>query len=231
MFNCLDIVGERFGRLVVESFSHKEVKEGKVGFIYYYNCKCDCGNPNIIKVSRSGLMINKRQSCGCLKSEITAKRNHDTAKYNGESSTEYDRILRIYGAMKNRCYSKRNQKYKDYGGRGIIICDEWLNDYFTFKKWALENGYKGNLSIDRIDVNGNYEPSNCKWSTMEEQANNTRKNKYITYQGRTQTLSKWCKELGLEYDRIKARFNTCHMTPEQAFELPKQILRRKVAEE
>lgn len=127
-----------------------------------------------------------------------------------------------------RCYNKIDESYINYGGRGIKVCDEWLNDYFSFRNWAIDNGYSDNLSIDRIDVNGNYEPSNCRWATDKEQGNNKRNNKMIEYKGEVKTLSEWCDELGLEYFRTKARLNTCNMTPEQAFELPKQVLKRKV---
>lgn len=140
----------------------------------------------------------------------------------------YKRLYTIYSGMKNRCYTKSHKKYNLYGGRGICICDEWLNSFKEFKDWTLANGYSDELTIDRIDYNGNYEPSNCRWVTMKEQPNNTSKNKYLTYKGRTQTLSQWCDELNLDYFRTKARLNTCHMTVEQAFELPKQQLRRKV---
>jgi hypothetical protein len=222
-----DIVGKRYGRLTVVSYSHKVKRINSNGYKHYYNCICDCGNNCLAERSALGRTIN---SCGCLRKENIIQLNKEySATLNGDStSNEYKRLHQIWGAIKNRCESKLNSHYKIYGGKGVLLCDEW-HDWFKFKEWALSNGYQDNLSIDRIDCKGNYEPNNCRWVTMKEQANNKSNNKYLTYKGRTQTLSQWCDELGLDYFRTKARLNTCHMTVEQAFELPKQMLRRKVA--
>ena len=129
------------------------------------------------------------------------------------------RLNNIYANMKKRCYDTKSEVYSYYGGRGIKICEEW-NDrqiihlpnggnsskgYQAFKKWALENGYQDNLTIDRIDPNGNYEPSNCRWVTMKVQSNNLRNNVRLTYKGRTQTIHEWCEELNLNFDRIRDR--------------------------
>ena len=97
--------------------------------------------------------------------------------------------------MLKRCYKENNQAYKDYGGRGITVCDEWKNSFVEFAKWAMKNGYKDDLTIDRIDNNGNYEPSNCRWATKAEQARNTRKNKFFTYNGETKIISEWSRIL------------------------------------
>lgn len=112
--------------------------------------------------------------------------------------------------MKRRCYSKSDNSYNNYGARGIKVCDEWLNDYATFRKWALDNGYdetksRKDQSLDRIDVNGNYEPSNCRWITAKEQGNNTRVNHRVTYKGETHTLSEWGDKLGISPDLIGQR--------------------------
>jgi hypothetical protein len=141
--------------------------------------------------------------------------------------------------MKKRCYYTKCNRYNYYGGRGIKLCDEW-NDrtiirisgigytkgFLAFKKWALENGYQDNLSIDRIDVNGNYEPSNCRWVTKRVQANNCRNNKYITYKGKTQSMADWCRELGLDYVLMQQRFYK-GWTPEKAFKTPLKKLKYK----
>ena len=100
------------------------------------------------------------------------------------------------------------------------ICDEWKNNYQAFKKWALENGYQDNLSIDRIDVNGNYCPENCRWTTDKEQKNNTRRNHYITYNGKTQSMSKWAEELNISYTVLRARINRSKWSIEKAFTTP-----------
>ena len=144
----------------------------------------------------------------------------------------HTRLNRIYSDMKKRCYDSNYKQFKDYGGRGIVICDEWLNKeiirfkeykgsaskgYLTFKKWALENGYQDNLTIDRIDVNGNYEPNNCRWVTQKIQNNNQRRNIIITYQNKTQTLKQWCEELGLNYSTVQTRISVYHWSVEKSF--------------
>ena len=106
--------------------------------------------------------------------------------------------------MKNRCNNPSDKRYKDYGGRGITFCKEW-NDFESFRDWASANGYRDDLTIDRIDVNGNYEPSNCRWATIEEQANNKRNNLVFTLNGRTQTLAQWCEEYGMNYFTVYRR--------------------------
>lgn len=141
------------------------------------------------------------------------------------------RLSSIYRAMKRRCYYSKDKRYASYGGRGIKICDEWLNPeiiitekgrssrgYITFKEWAISNGYKDNLTIDRIDVNKGYSPENCRWVDLETQANNTRRNKYVTYKGKTQTLPQWCRELKLDYNKIRQRIFTYHWSIDKAFE-------------
>lgn len=130
-----------------------------------------------------------------------------------------DRLSVIYWGMKNRCYKPNHPSYKRYGGRGITICEEWLEPYIgfkRFKKWALENGYEDELTIDRIDVNKDYSPENCRWITNKEQQNNRRDSHIVTYMGKTQTLAQWCEELGLDYDKTQARINKLHWTIEKA---------------
>lgn len=132
-------------------------------------CLCNCGN--ITSVDRSNLLRGGVKSCGCYKKDYIKA----TKSTHGEA---HSRLYNVWSSIKNRCYNKNEPEYKNYGGRGIVMCDEWLNDYLSFKKWAEETGYdkdapKGQCTIDRIDVNGNYEPSNCRWITMEEQLKNT----------------------------------------------------------
>lgn len=127
------------------------------------------------------------------------------SKLNGES---YNPIYKAYRRMINRCYYKKTCHYDIYGGRGIIVCDEWKNDYFSFKKWAIENGYKIGLSLDRIDTNGNYEPSNCRWITMEEQANNKRNNLFYTINGETKTQAQWCRYYNIPVTNVRRRLSS-----------------------
>lgn len=211
-----DIIGKRYGRLVVISYSHNIKNNNKrVGYKHYYNCKCDCGNNCIVE--RNSIKYGNTQSCGCIHKQQLSDRNKQTARLNGDSSNKYMKLHNSWSAMKNRCLSNKNIHYENYGGRGITICDDWL-DWNKFKNWAINNGWKSGLTIDRIDINGNYEPSNCRWVDYGVQANNTRHNKMITYNSKTQSLASWCRELNLNYDRTKARLNNCGMTVEEAFQ-------------
>lgn len=146
------------------------------------------------------------------------------------------RLNNIFDNMKRRCYNPKNTNYDCYGGRGIKVCDEWNNrekvhlgkgscskGWLAFKKWALENGYQDNLTIDRIDPNGNYEPSNCRWITMKVQSNNLRNNVRLTYKGRTQTIHEWCDELNLNYNCIRDRICRKGWDVTEAFETKENI--------
>jgi len=122
--------------------------------------------------------------------------------------------------MKGRCYNSNRWNYKYYGARNIKVCDEWKNNYQAFKIWAYENGYNETLTLDRIDVNGDYEPNNCRWISDKEQKNNTRRNHYITYNGKTQSMSKWAEELNISYTVLRSRINRCKWNIEKAFTTP-----------
>lgn len=117
----------------------------------------------------------------------------------------HTRLYRIWVNMKTRCYNENDPHFERYGGRGISICDEWRNDFLTFHEWSMSNGYEEHLTIDRIDNNGNYSPVNCRWSTIQEQNVNKRNVRFITYDGKTQTIPQWTKELGLGKETIRQR--------------------------
>lgn len=127
------------------------------------------------------------------------------------------KIYMMWKNMKKRCYNPKCDRYKNYGGRGVKICNCWLKDFKYFYNWAMKNGYKEGLSIDRIDVNGNYEPRNCRFISMEEQYLNRTDNHNITYKGKTQTMKKWSDELGINYDTLRHRLNNYGWTIEKAF--------------
>ena len=177
-----DLTGKKFNMLTVQSFAY--IKESHA----YWNCICDCGKTSVVCGSR--LISNRTRSCGCLGPGLSRTRN---ATQNGASKTRLYRLL--YG-MRDRCYNKNGKDYKNYGGRGIRICDEWLQNPNTFIQWANDNGYKNGLSIDRINVNGNYEPNNCRWVSAKTQANNRRSNLIITFEGKTMSAAEWCELKG-----------------------------------
>lgn len=162
----LNLSGQRFGRLIALEWVSTN-KQGNSEWL----CICDCGKEVIVNSQR--LKSGKTKSCGCLSRELVIKRNISGFKYNARNN----RLYRIYYGMKTRCYNPNESTYHRYGGRGILICNEWLNSFEAFQEWALSHGYKNNLSIDRINNDGNYEPSNCRWATAKEQANNRSINK------------------------------------------------------
>lgn len=130
------------------------------------------------------------------------------------------RLHQAWQNMKARCYRKSTREYCNYGGRGISICDEWLNSFEPFKEWALSNGYKDDLTLDRIDNNGNYEPSNCRWITNQEQQHNKRTNRLITFNGITKTLTQWAKEMNLTVKGLETRLDRCGWNIEKALTTP-----------
>lgn len=159
----LHLEGERYGKLVVmEEAEPIYSKTGKM--IRRWKCKCDCGNITIVR--HGDLRNGSTVSCGCYNYE-----KESAAKTHGYSRTK---LGNVFEGMKQRCNNPKNKNYEKYGGRGIKICAEWLNDPKKFFDWAIKNGYKEGLSIDRIDVNGNYEPDNCRWADNETQCLNQR---------------------------------------------------------
>lgn len=188
----------------------KKTNERERNYIVY-ECKCLlCGKnfkQNSGYLSRR-LKSKKPTSCGCL-----MKHNH--LYKHGLSTT---RIHKIWDNMIQRCRDKNCTAYKNYGGRGIKVCDEWLKDFMNFYNWAMKNGYQDDLTIDRIDVNGNYEPSNCRWLLKSEQSKNRRNVIYITYNGETNTLEYFAKKFNINkatlYTRLKRGWNIDRMLNE-----------------
>ncbi len=187
-----DLTNKRFGKLVATEIAYVK------NYRRYWKCKCDCKN---ITVVREDALIRSTRSCGCL---INADRKGEPITHGLNGS----RIQRIYNGMKQRCYNKNNHGYGDYGGRGIKICDEWLgeNGLLNFYNWAMANGYEDDLSIDRIENDGNYEPSNCRWSNDSEQRRNQRQKQYEV-DGEIHTIKEWAEISNIKYDTLRWRIN------------------------
>ena len=191
----LDITGERFGKLTVVVFAYS--KNNKT----YFSCQCDCGNVKNIRAD--SLKSGAIRSCGCLKKEQDAI-NLVAAHTHKQSGT---RLYGIWQGIKKRCYNEHDARYHRYGGRGITVCDQWKDDFSAFYKWAIENGYNEQLTIDRIDNNKGYCPENCRWSTNEEQSRNRSTNINITIGNSTRTLTEWCRIFNLNFESIVARYH------------------------
>lgn len=193
-----DLTGQRFGRLTVIGIS-KKVQSGKRER-YYWKCKCECGKFH--EVRTDALTSGNVQSCGCLHKEQAIKNvsSHHSHKQSGS------RLYWIWQAMKDRCLNKNNKNYSRYGGRGITICDEWKDDFANFYEWALKNGYRDTLTIDRIDNNKGYFPDNCRWLTNKEQSRNRRNNIVVSYNGEEMTLIEASEKSGLSYSALNARW-------------------------
>ena len=201
---CKDIKGQKFGRLTAIKCL------GSKGHDRRWLCKCDCGK--VIETSQYRLIIGKTKSCGCFRKDFAREKSTIHGKY-------YTRQHNIWSMLLQRCYNKNNKRYKYYGGRGIAVCDAWKNNFQEFYNWAINNGYADNLTIDRIDVNGNYEPNNCRFVDMKQQASNRRFCRYFTINGETRCLSEWCRIYNLSYGTVHSRIYKYGYTIEKALEL------------
>lgn len=185
-----EIIGKRFNKVVVIGRAKDHVQpNGRVRKMY--NCKCDCGKEFIVRQDA----LKNIESCGC-------QRDKDNAIRQTRHSLSRSRLYNIYYSMIGRCYNTHLSGFNRYGGRGICVCDEWKNDITTFFEWAKNTGYKEDdyeLSLERIDVNGNYEPGNCKWIKIEEQYYNRRDSIRIG----NLSLSEFCKRAGLKYSSVR----------------------------
>lgn len=178
-----------------------------------WECICDCGNISI-KTSNN-LYSLKIKSCGCMKNKGYPKH-----------SLSNTRIYNIYEKMKSRCNNEKCSGYVDYGGRGISVCDDWMDSFVNFYNWSIVNGYSDLLTIDRINVDGNYSPNNCRWADMKTQQNNRRNNRKVSYNGIEKNVSQWAEEFGMPEDRLLMRLNN-GWTVEDALLKPKMKNKKK----
>ena len=181
-----DLTGKRFDHLVVIEYA------GLQGKSAMWRCKCDCGNEHIVR--GNNLTAGAVRSCGCILK--------DNAYKHGASRT---RLYRIWYGIIRRTEDSSRKEFKDYGALGIRMCPEWRNSFETFQCWAMSNGYNDELSIDRIDANGDYEPSNCRWATKTEQECNKRTTKMITVEGVSRSPAEWSQISGIPAYQIRRR--------------------------
>lgn len=188
----IDLCGKQFGYLIIVSLF-----EGNCNSNYIWECKCKCGRHK--KVRGADLQRGATKSCGCLQKE----RASQAIKTHGKRhTTEYN----SWAGMKERCYNKNSHKYHVYGGRGIFVCDRWLN---SFEMFYEDMGLKPSPrhSLDRVNVNGNYEPKNCRWALPKVQSRNKTDNHFIEYDGKNLTMAEWSDVTGISQDAIGARLN------------------------
>lgn len=190
----IDLTGKRFGKLTVLERAPKQHYKG-----VHWICQCECGNTAI--VSSSDLKSGSTNSCGCLRKERMSEYNKINRTKHGKSHLK---IYDVWYGMIKRCTNADNKDYPRYGGRGVKVFDEWLN-FESFYEWSMSNGYKEDLELDRINNDGNYEPSNCKWVTRKIQNNNRCNNKYVEYNGEIHTIAEWSEILHLPYDTVRTR--------------------------
>lgn len=185
-----DSKGARYGKLTIIKTYYKQMKKRERKFAL---CKCDCGN--ITEVRFDCISNNNTQSCGCMNTIDREKPN----------STRKHKLYRVYYAVKERCYNTKNRAYKHYGGRGITMCDEWLK-YENFLSWALTHGYNEGLQLDRIDCNGNYEPSNCRWVDSSTNNYNKRNNILVLYKDGWRTIQYISDKEGISWNTAYYRY-------------------------
>lgn len=212
----IDITGKKYGRLIAV----EHVGTDKHHYACW-KCRCECGNE--LFVSSAALRSGNTKSCGCYKNETVAKR----MTKHGEYKTRLYGIWRDMLSRANGDNDHDSRLWKEYRGRGITVCDEW-KEYESFASWAKSNGYADNLSIDRIDVNGNYEPNNCRWATMKQQANNKRTSRFVNINGEIKTVTEWCEIFGVNRMTAFARIDRLGWDPVDAVMKPPRAKRKNV---
>lgn len=184
----IDYTNKRFGKLTGVCFDHISCNHA------YWKFKCDCGNEKILL--GDNVKTGKVKSCGCLLHKPAHNRKHNMSK---------SRLYHIWSSIKQRTNNKNSKSYNDYGGRGIKVCKEWLNNFSCFYDWSIKNGYSDNLTIDRIDNNKGYYPENCRWATAKQQNSNRRNVMFYTFDNKTMTLIDWSIETGIKTQTLRNR--------------------------
>lgn len=194
MSKLIDLTGQRFGRLTVIERAGK-TPQGRAK----WKCKCDCGK--VVNVTGTNLRTGETTSCGCFGVECATARIVGFQTKHSKCAT---RLYSIWKNMKQRCVNPHNTYYCNYGGRGIKVCSEWEHDFQSFYDWAVAHGYSDNLTIDRIDNDAGYSPTNCQWSTKKHQERNKRRNHMVEINGETKTLAEWCEIYSIAYDKARS---------------------------
>jgi len=202
-------IGTKYNKLTIIGIGQKD-KQRNVMVV----CLCECGNQTIAKVW--DLANNKKKSCGCLLAEQkeiwkTINKSHGMSNHPLDS---------VYSSMIQRCYNPRCSGYKNYGGRGIKVCDEWKDDINSFLNWGLSNSWAKGLELDRKDNDKNYGPDNCRFVTKLVNSRNKRNNYYVVYKGEKKTLKEWCEKFSLNFSTMRHRLYDEKLAPEIAFERP-----------
>ena len=219
-------IGDRFGNLIV-------IKDNGIKILpcgehrRYYLCKCDCGNE--VEVAKNKLVCQATKSCGCLVVEEKQNRN-----YGNQTDKRFYNLRKIakkelgnhWKNMMYRCYKKSNNDYRLYGGRGIKVCEEWQYSFDKFRDWALSNGYKKGLTLDRIDVNGNYEPNNCRWATIKEQNRNRQNTIKVMYKSKPIALTEFAELYNISDSNVRYWYKKGYSLQEMV-EKNNNLLRKK----
>lgn len=198
-----DLTGRKFEMLTVIGF------DGEVNGRYFWKCRCNCGKIKSLDTNR----LKNTKSCGCL--------HHPY----GKEINRNDRLYVLLMGIRQRCNNPNHVSYEHYGGRGIRVCTEWENDFMAFREWALDNGYnydlpRGVQTLDRIDVDKDYSPDNCRWVTIKEQQRNKRNTRLFEYNGEFNTVGKWAEILGFDCNLLRSRVFQYGMTIKEAIETP-----------
>ena len=209
----IDRTGQRYNRLVVLGRSEPKYRSTM------WECRCDCGN--IAYVDTHSLISGHTKSCGCWKREKASERLFT----HGEMPI---RLYRIWRGMKSRCNNPHTKDFHYYGARGIRVCDDWVKHYESFRDWAFTNGYSDTLTLDRVEVNKDYSPDNCRWVDRHTQMRNTRNNLNLTFNGETKTVTEWAEITGMERHTISYRKNILKWDDEKVLTtFPKHGLKEK----